>query len=143
MGYMVQKFIVEDARKASQLMPQHIALVDPKGKPVELGGGTVGAGSIDAAKLAASAVETAKIKDGAVTDAKLASDAVGEGNIKNGAVTRAKVKVDALAATKEAPGLVRQAAKVDDCADNNADHLKATLNDLLAALRAAGVLATS
>lgn len=109
------------------------------------GGGAPGAGSIDATKLAANAVETAKIKDGAVTDAKLASDAVGEGNIKNGAVSKAKLAGGVLPAnaTKEAPGLVKQAAKVDDCADNNADHLKTTLNGLLAALREAGVLATS
>lgn len=38
MAQLVQKFIVEDAKKASPLMPQRIALVDPKGKPVQLGG---------------------------------------------------------------------------------------------------------
>lgn len=31
---MVQKYVVEDAAKASPLMPQHVALVDPKGKPL-------------------------------------------------------------------------------------------------------------
>lgn len=31
---MVQKYIVEDASKASPLMPQHVALVDPDGNPL-------------------------------------------------------------------------------------------------------------
>ncbi len=155
MGYMVQKYIVEDAKKASPLMPQHIALVDPKGKPVQLGGSAPAAGSIDAAKLAENAVETSKVKDGAITDAKLAANSVGEGNIKNGAVTAAKVKDGTLtaaklaagvlpvAATKTAPGIVKQAAKVDDCAAADANGCKATINALLESLRDAGVLATS
>lgn len=33
MGTMVQKFIVEDVKKASSLMPAHIALVNPDGTP--------------------------------------------------------------------------------------------------------------
>lgn len=37
MGYMVQKYIVEDPAKASQLLPQHVALVNPDGSP--FGGG--------------------------------------------------------------------------------------------------------
>ncbi len=31
---LVQKFIVEDASKASALLPQHVALVDSDGNPV-------------------------------------------------------------------------------------------------------------
>lgn len=145
MGCMVQKYIVEDAEKASPLMPQHIALVDPKGKPVQLGGSAPTDGSIDAAKLADNAVETAKVKDGAITDAKLASNAVGEGNIKDGAVTAAKVAAGVLPgnATKAAPGLVKQAAKVDDCTNGDGANLKTALNALLKSLRDAGVLATS
>lgn len=145
MGYMVQKYVVEDAKKASPLMPQHIALVDPKGRPVQLGGSAPAAGSIDAAKLAENAVETSKVKDGAITDAKLAANSVGEGNIKNGAVTAAKLAAGVLPAnaTKAKAGLVKQAAKVDDCADGTGEHLMATVNALLRSLRDAGALATS
>mgnify|MGYP004550541753 CR=1 FL=1 len=31
---LVQKFIVEDASKASSLLPQHVALVDAEGNPI-------------------------------------------------------------------------------------------------------------
>lgn len=31
---LVQKFIVEDAEKASPLLPQRVALVDPDGQPL-------------------------------------------------------------------------------------------------------------
>lgn len=145
MGYMVQKFIVEDAEKASPLMPQHIALVDSKGKPVELGGSAPAADSIT----------TAMLKDGQVTDTKLAANAVGESNLKDGAVTAAKVKggtltADKLAAgvlpasaTKAKAGLVKQAVKVDDCAASDVNGCKASINVLLKSLRDAGILATS
>ncbi len=145
MGYMVQKYVVEDAKKASPLMPQHIALVDPKGRPVQLGGSAPAADSIT----------TAMLKDGQVTESKLAQNAVGEGNIKKDAVTAAKVKggtltADKLAAgvlpanaTKAKAGLVKQAAKVDDCADGTGEHLMATVNALLRSLRDSGALATS
>ena len=56
---LVQKYIVEDAGKASSVLPQHVALVNPDGSPVSFGGGA----------LAADSVDTAKIKDGAVTAA--------------------------------------------------------------------------
>lgn len=36
---MVQKYIVEDAEKASGLLPMHVALVKPDGTPVNLDGG--------------------------------------------------------------------------------------------------------
>lgn len=32
MAQLVQKFIVEDAGKASSILPQHVALVSPDGK---------------------------------------------------------------------------------------------------------------
>lgn len=155
MGYMVQKYIVEDAKKASPLMPQHIALVDPKGKPVQLGGSAPAAGSIDAAKLAENAVETSKVKDGAITDAKLAANSVGEGNIKNDAVTAAKVKDGTLtaaklaagvlpvAATKTARGLVKQAATVADCAATDVEGCKASINAIIEALKGAGIMSAS
>ncbi len=34
MAQLVQKFIVEDADKASSILPQHVALVSPDGKPL-------------------------------------------------------------------------------------------------------------
>lgn len=34
MAHLVQKFIVEDADKASNILPQHVALVSPDGKPL-------------------------------------------------------------------------------------------------------------
>lgn len=36
MAHLVQKFIVEDAGKASSILPQHVALVSPDGKPLVL-----------------------------------------------------------------------------------------------------------
>lgn len=53
--------------------------------------GTVGAGSITAAKLAADAVTTAKILDANVTAGKLAADAVETAKILNANVTTAKI----------------------------------------------------
>lgn len=34
MAQLVQKFIVEDAGKASSILPQHVALVSPDGEPL-------------------------------------------------------------------------------------------------------------
>lgn len=36
MAQLVQKFIVEDAGKASSILPQHVALVSPDGKQLVL-----------------------------------------------------------------------------------------------------------
>lgn len=36
MAHLVQKFIVEDADKASSILPQHVALVSPDGKSLVL-----------------------------------------------------------------------------------------------------------
>lgn len=36
MAYLVQKFIVEDADKASNILPQHVAFVSTDGKPLAL-----------------------------------------------------------------------------------------------------------
>ena len=36
MGHLVQKFIVEDVKEASPVMPAHIALVHPDGEPLSL-----------------------------------------------------------------------------------------------------------
>lgn len=57
-------------------------------------------GSITAAKLAADAVETAKIKNANVTAAKLAADAVETAKIKDANVTAAKLAADAVETAK-------------------------------------------
>lgn len=36
MAHLVQKFIVEDADKASNIIPQHVAFVSTDGKPLVL-----------------------------------------------------------------------------------------------------------
>lgn len=36
MAQLVQKFIVEDAGKASSILPQHVALVSPEGEALVL-----------------------------------------------------------------------------------------------------------
>lgn len=36
MAHLVQKFIVEDADKASNILPQHVALVSPEGDALVL-----------------------------------------------------------------------------------------------------------
>lgn len=36
MAHLVQKFIVEDADKASSILPQHVALVSPEGDALVL-----------------------------------------------------------------------------------------------------------
>lgn len=36
MAHLVQKFIVEDAGKASNILPQHVAFVSTDGKPLVL-----------------------------------------------------------------------------------------------------------
>lgn len=48
---LVQKFIVEDASKASSILPQHVALVNPDGSPVDLGGTVYGAATTTKAGL--------------------------------------------------------------------------------------------
>ena len=119
---LVQKYIVEDAGKASSVLPQHVALVNPDGSPVSFGGGA----------LAADSVDTAKIKDGAVTAAKLAADA--------------KPKP----ATESAAGLVKKASAVAGASPTKEEYAKAValanetkkqVNALIAALKAAGAMA--
>lgn len=65
MGYFVQKYIVEDAETASPLMPQHIALVDSKGKPVQLGSAAQATVSMPGTVKKASAVAAVQSPDSA------------------------------------------------------------------------------
>lgn len=94
---------------------------------------------------AADSITTAMLKAGCVNADKVAAEAVGEGNIKNGAVTKAKLAADALpkAATKEALGTVKQAALVADAADGTGENLKKKVNELISALKAAGIMASA
>lgn len=90
-------------------------------------------------------ITTAMLKDGQVTDAKLAQNAVGTGNIKDGQVTKAKLAADAMPknATTAAPGIVKQAAKVDNCASGDGATCQASINAVIKALKDAGIMAAS
>lgn len=130
-------------------------IVDSSGRHVDLGGGQAepGDGSITAAKLAASAVETEKIKDAAVTEAKIAGAAVTGEKIADGAVTDDKIAAGTINADKLAPGviptaattsvtgLVKQAAHVADPAGEAPT--KAEFIALRDALVAAGQMASA
>ena len=99
------------------------------------GGGTPGENSIT----------TAMLKDGQVTDSKLAQNAVGTGNIKDGQVTKAKLAADALPknATTAAPGIVKQAAKVDNCASGDGAACQSSINAIIQSLKDAGIMASA
>ena len=130
-------------------------IVDSSGRHVDLGGGQAepGDGSITAAKLAASAVETEKIKDAAVTEAKIAGAAVTGEKIADGAVTDDKIAAGTINADRLAPGviptaattsvtgLVKQAAHVADPAGEAPT--KAEFIALRDALVAAGQMASA
>lgn len=94
---------------------------------------------------AANSVTTAMLQDGSVTNDKVAQDAIGEGNIKNSAVTKSKLASGVLpvAATKTAPGLVKQAAHVADCAATDVNGCKTSINAIIKALKDAGIMAAS
>ena len=94
---------------------------------------------------AADSVTTAMLQNGAVTNDKVAQDAVGTSNIKNGAVTKAKLAADAMPqnATTAAPGIVKQAAKVDNCASGDGATCQASINAVIKALKAAGIMASA
>ena len=94
---------------------------------------------------AANSVTTAMLQNGSVTNDKVAQDAIGEGNIKNGAVTKAKLAADAMPknATTAAPGIVKQAAKVDNCASGDGATCQKSINAIIKALKDAGIMATS
>ena len=88
---LVQKFVVEDASKASPIMPAHIALVYPDGSPVTLPKAAknpgekptvaklvealVEAGLMEAEAAAAEAVEAAEAEAAAVEAAEAEAEA--------------------------------------------------------------------
>ena len=104
---------------------------------------------------AADSITTAMLKAGCVNADKVAAESVGEGNLKADAVTTAKIKdgsvtknklaADVLpkAATKATPGIVKQAARVADCAASDANGCKASINAVIKALVDAGIMAVS
>lgn len=93
----------------------------------ELVAGTVTDGSITAAKLGASAVETAKIDDEAVTAAKLGPLAVETAKLAANAVTNAKL---AQIATRRLKG--RTTASTGDVEDVNPDDVKVVADNATA-----------
>lgn len=120
-------------------------IIGADGKHVDLGGGQSepGDGSITAAKLAVSAVETEKIKDAAVTEAKIADGAVTDDKIAAGTINADKLAPGVIptAATTSVNGLVKQAAHVADPAGEAPT--KAEFIALRDALVAAGQMASA
>lgn len=123
-------------------------------------------GSITEAKLATDSVTETKIKDGSVSRLKLTADCVGEGNIlpdsiatnmvKDGAITAAKMAAGVIptipgAATRTTLGTVKMAATLTPASKAAADtYTKAELdavvdklNNLIAQLKAAGIMANA
>lgn len=129
---LVQKFIVEDAAKASSILPQHVALVNTDGSPVTMGG-----------SIAANSVDTAKIKDGAVTAAKLADDAKPKAATTSAAGIVKKASGVAAVASADIAGAAGANPTKEEYAKAVAlaNETKKQLNALIAALKAAGITA--
>ena len=110
--------ILGDADRDESQEAIELNIIGADGKHVNLGGGQTepGDGSITAAKLASSAVETEKIKDAAVTEAKIADGAVTDDKIAAGTINADKLAPGVIptAATTVVTGLVKQAAHVAD-----------------------------
>lgn len=138
MGTMVQKFIVEDVKKASSLMPAHIALVNPDGTPWTGGGGSaeITDGSITTAKIADDAVTADKIAYGVIPTVPGAATTSAQGLVKKASATNAVASADAVVATGEAPTKAEFDAVVTLC-----NELKAQVNDLITKAKSAGQMA--
>lgn len=134
---LVQKFIVEDAEKASSLLPQHIALLSPDGTPWEGGGSTeIADGSITAAKIADDAVTADKIADGVIPTVPGAATASEQGLVKKASAVTAVASADAAVAAAET------VTKAEfDAVVAVANETKKQLNDLLAKMKTAGQMA--
>lgn len=96
MAALVQKLVVEDASLASPLLPQRVALVNPDGSPVELGGAVPGAATPEADGLM-SKEDKAKLDGVAAGANKYSLSAATTGAI--GGVRKAVVADDADVAT--------------------------------------------
>lgn len=138
MGALVQKFIVEDVKKASSLMPAHIALVNPDGTPWTGGGGSaeITDGSITTAKIADDAVTADKIADGVIPTVPGAATTSAQGLVKKASATNAVASADAIAAAGDAPTKAEFDAVVTLC-----NELKAQVNDLITKAKSAGQMA--
>lgn len=76
---LVQKFVVEDASKASPIMPAHIALVYPDGSPVTLPKAAKNLGeNPTVAKLVEALVEAGLMEADGVAEAEAAEAAEAE-----------------------------------------------------------------
>lgn len=123
------RFVKADSRNPVQEIAE-LAVFDASGEPVDpptSGGGDVADSSVTTEKLANDAVTEAKIASNAVTAAKLANDAVTAPKIADGVLP--------TNATTETPGLVKQAAHVDQAS--------ATVQQVVQALINAGIMASS
>lgn len=132
MSAMVQKFIVEDAAKASSILPQRIALFSPDGSPVELGGDGAQGPKGDKGDPGPQGPAG---KDGApgVTQA---ATTTALGLVKKASGIAQIASPDAAQSAADAP------TKAEfDKAVAVANECKRQLNDLLSKLKAAGVTA--
>lgn len=109
------------------------------------GGGAPSANSITTAMLQNACVTNQKVERDAVGEVNIKDSAVTTPKIKDGQVTKSKLAADVLPAnaTKEKAGLVKQAAKVDDCAATDANGCKESINKLIKALKDAGIMASA
>lgn len=73
MGALVQKMVVEDPSKASPLLPQRVALVNPDGTPFSGGGASPGAATTSKAGLVKMAAAVSQVS--AADAAQAAGDA--------------------------------------------------------------------
>lgn len=132
MASLVQKFIVEDAAEASPLMPQRVALVDPQGNPVDLNGAPPAAGSIETAMLKNGAVTAEKIADGVLPAAATAAKA---------GVVKKSSAVAAVQAPDAAPAASAPTKEEFDKAVAGVNECKRQLNQLIANMKSAGLMA--
>lgn len=136
MPFLVQKFIVEDAASASSILPQHVALVNPDGSPVELGGSAPAAGSVTGAMIADKAITKAKIADGVIPTIPGAATTTALGLMKKASGVASVASSDSAASAGDAPTKAEFDKVVAEV-----NETKKQLNALLASLKAAGVTA--